>query len=219
MDRLFASLHHHRLSERLHVPQRERDLLALEVRAAAVVSASEAEWVRRLRAGVVVVMPRFAEGSTDVVAGYRAALKGQDQLRFYGGGQLCRDLTLPRVRELWPAPSFEQNWPPPLPCRRAVWMMSFILPPLVGQSLPENSSAPKMEFTTPRTRPVIPRMSPAVAVRGVGWGLRRTTTAKTTAMTARPMPRKANKTAPGTATIPQTIEATPRPYCSPQALP
>ena len=52
-------------------------------------------------------MPRFAQGSTDVVAGYRAALKGQDHLRFYGGGQLGRDLSLPRLRELWPTPSLE----------------------------------------------------------------------------------------------------------------
>lgn len=94
--------------ERTGAPMVQRDLLALKVRAASVASASEGEWVRRLRTGGVVVMPRFAEGSTEVVAGYRVALKGQDQLRFYGGGQLGRDLTLPRVRELWPAPSLEQ---------------------------------------------------------------------------------------------------------------
>ena len=87
-----------------------REDLAQRVRAAAVAAGSEAEWVRRLRTSGVVVMPRFAEGSTDVVAGYRAALKtqGREQLRFYGGGQLGRDLSLPRLRELWPAPSLEQ---------------------------------------------------------------------------------------------------------------
>lgn len=82
--------------------------LAQRVRAAAVASTSEAEWVRRLRAGGVVVRPRFAEGTTDVVTGYRVALRGQDRLSFYGGGQLGRDLTLPRLREAWPEPTIEQ---------------------------------------------------------------------------------------------------------------
>ena len=94
--------------QRSSAPLTQRDQLAQQVRAAAVASASEAEWLRRMRSGGVLVMPRFAEGSTDVVAGYRAALKGQQQLRFYGGGQLGRDLSLPRLRELWPAPSLEQ---------------------------------------------------------------------------------------------------------------
>lgn len=85
----------------------QRDELGQRIRAAAVASASEAEWLRRVRADAVVI-PRFAEGTTDVVAGYRAALKGQESLRFYGGGQLGRDLSLPRLRELWPAPSLEQ---------------------------------------------------------------------------------------------------------------
>lgn len=97
--------------QRAGAPMIQRDDLALRVRAAAVASASEAEWVRRVRANGVVVMPRFAEGTTDVVAGYRAALlkkQDQDQLRFYGGGQLGRDLSLPRMRELWPTPTLEQ---------------------------------------------------------------------------------------------------------------
>ena len=85
-----------------------REDLASRVRSAAVASTSEAEWVRRLRGSGVVLKPRFAEGSTDVVVGYRAALKGQGRLDFYGGGQLGRDLTLPRLREAWPQPSLEQ---------------------------------------------------------------------------------------------------------------
>ena len=93
--------------QRSGAPAIQRDLLAQRVRAAAVAAGSEAEWLRRVRADDVVVMPRFAQGSTDVVAGYRAALKGQNQLRFYGGGQLGRDLSLPRLRELWPTPSLE----------------------------------------------------------------------------------------------------------------
>ena len=84
--------------------------LADRVRAAAVASASEAEWVRRVRAAGVVVKPRYAKGSTDVVVGYRAALKPadyQDKLAFYGGSSLGRDLSLPRLRENWPAPGVE----------------------------------------------------------------------------------------------------------------
>ena len=100
--------------QRNDLPVIAREEVAQRVRAAAVASASEAEWVRRVRADGVVVKPRFAEGTTDVVVGYRAALKGlkgregQDQLRFYGGGQLGRDLSLPRLRELWREPSLAQ---------------------------------------------------------------------------------------------------------------
>ena len=94
--------------QRNDLPVIAREEVAQRVRAAAVASASEAEWVRRVRADGVVVKPRFAEGTTDVVVGYRAALKGQDQLRFYGGGQLGRDLSLPRLRELWREPSIAQ---------------------------------------------------------------------------------------------------------------
>lgn len=100
--------------QRNDLPVIAREEVAQRVRAAAVASASEAEWVRRVRADGVVVKPRFAEGTTDVVVGYRAALKGlkeregQDQLRFYGGGQLGRDLSLPRLRELWGEPNLAQ---------------------------------------------------------------------------------------------------------------
>lgn len=85
--------------------------LAQRVRSAAVAATSEAEWLRRVRADGVVVKPFFAAGTTDVVGGYRAALKPEqykDKLVFYGGGTLGRDLTLPRLREGWPAPSVEE---------------------------------------------------------------------------------------------------------------
>jgi len=51
--------------------------LAQRVRAAATAATSEAEWVRRVQADGVIVKPFFARGSTDVVRGYRAALKPQ----------------------------------------------------------------------------------------------------------------------------------------------
>lgn len=77
------------------------------VRAAAVASTSEAEWVRRVRADGVMIKPYFAAGSTDVVSGYRVARRpsrSDQRPVFYGGGRLARDLSLPRVRETWPAP-------------------------------------------------------------------------------------------------------------------
>jgi len=84
--------------------------LAHVVRSAATASTSEAEWVRRVRASDVVIKPYFASGSTDVVRGYRVALKPtarEERLVFYGGGRLGKDLTLPRLREGWPEPSVE----------------------------------------------------------------------------------------------------------------
>lgn len=84
--------------------------LADRIRAAAVASTSEAEWIRRVRGEGVVLKPHFAKGTTDVVTGYRAAIKpaSRDQgLVFYGGGRLGRDLSLPRLREGWPTASVE----------------------------------------------------------------------------------------------------------------
>ena len=97
-----------REQQRSGAPVIQREALANRVRGAAVASASEAEWVRRVRAAGVIIRPRFAEGRTDVVVGYRAALRGQAELRFYGGGHLGRDLSLPRLRETWPEPTLEQ---------------------------------------------------------------------------------------------------------------
>ncbi|MEV8241958.1 relaxase/mobilization nuclease domain-containing protein [Microbacterium testaceum] len=74
------------------------------VRAAAVASLDEGEFVRRLRRGGVLVRPRFAAGRDDVIAGYSVALRpeGNERPVWYGGGRLARDLTLPRMREGWP---------------------------------------------------------------------------------------------------------------------
>lgn len=74
------------------------------VRAAAVSSSNEADFVRMLRVEGVLVRPRFAEGSTDVVVGYSVALRPEkaQQPAWHGGGRLARDLTLPRLREGWP---------------------------------------------------------------------------------------------------------------------
>lgn len=78
--------------------------LARRVRGCAVASADEAEFVRRLRHDGVLVRPRFARGTQDVVEGYRVALRPRFGERpiWFGGGTLGRDLSLPRLREEWP---------------------------------------------------------------------------------------------------------------------
>ena len=86
---------------RLNAPRND---LARSVRAAAGASENEAEFVRRLRRAGVLVRPRFAEGTTDVITGYSVASRPANGERpiWYGGGQMGRDLTLPRLREGWP---------------------------------------------------------------------------------------------------------------------
>lgn len=80
-----------------------RHVLAVKVRGAAAASRSEAEFVRRTRREGVLVRPRFADGRTDVITGYSVAERPQAGERpiWYGGGQLGRDLTLPRLRDGW----------------------------------------------------------------------------------------------------------------------
>jgi hypothetical protein len=86
---------------RLNAPRND---LARTVRGAAGASENEAEFVRRLRRSGVLVRPRFAEGTTDVITGYSVASRPANGERpiWYGGGQIGRDLTLPRLREGWP---------------------------------------------------------------------------------------------------------------------
>lgn len=77
--------------------------IARTVRASAVGSTSEAEFVRRLRREGLWVRPRFVSGGQDVVVGYSVAerpIHGQ-RAEWRAGGRLGRDLTLPRLREAW----------------------------------------------------------------------------------------------------------------------
>lgn len=80
-----------------------RQRLAVRVRGAAAASVTEGEFVRRLRRTGVLVRPRFAAGTDDVVAGYSVAEKPVPGERpiWYGGGYVARDLTLPRLRTHW----------------------------------------------------------------------------------------------------------------------
>lgn len=72
------------------------------VRAAAAAAADEAEFVRRLREGGLGVRPRFAKGTDEVVIGYSVRLparEGQDASRWFAGGKIARDLSLPALRD------------------------------------------------------------------------------------------------------------------------
>ena len=97
---------------RLNLP---REVLARKVRGCATAAADEAEFVRRLRKVGLLVRPRFAEGTHDVITGYSVAERpgtraGSTQQStgerpiWYGGNRLARDLGLTRLREHagWP---------------------------------------------------------------------------------------------------------------------
>jgi hypothetical protein len=85
-------------------PEAERATLARLVRAAAISSLDEAEFVRRLRAGGALARPRYGHGGRSEVVGYSVALRpatdGADVI-WFGGGRLGRDLVLPALRSQW----------------------------------------------------------------------------------------------------------------------
>ncbi|MFD7008120.1 relaxase/mobilization nuclease domain-containing protein [Rhodococcus jostii] len=94
----------HRRAAREGASELDRELLARRVRACATASRDEAEFVRRLRRQGLIVHPRMASGRSDVVVGYKVAVrpKGRGAAPvFYGGGHLAKDLTLPRLRHEW----------------------------------------------------------------------------------------------------------------------
>jgi hypothetical protein len=82
---------------------RPRFVLERAVRGAAAAAGDEAEFVRRLRKAGVMVRPRFAEGSTDVVTGYAVGTRPSDGSRpqWFGAGQLDKGLRLPQLRKQW----------------------------------------------------------------------------------------------------------------------
>ena len=81
-----------------------REILEQRVRAAAVASTSELDFLIRLRELGVKARPRFAKGTQDVVTGYWVGLhpKAGQRTQWYGGYKLARDLSLPRLRSRWP---------------------------------------------------------------------------------------------------------------------
>lgn len=82
-----------------------RVVLARTVRGCATAAVDEAEFVRRMRRAGLLVRPRFAAATQDVITGYSVAQRPRiagERPVWYGGGRLGRDLTLPRLRGDWP---------------------------------------------------------------------------------------------------------------------
>jgi hypothetical protein len=81
-----------------------RASLARKVRASASASATEAEFVRRARDTGMLVRPRYAKNTTDVIVGYSVAERPGhgDRPIWFGGGTLASDLKLGALREEWP---------------------------------------------------------------------------------------------------------------------
>ena len=80
-----------------------RSSLARKVRASASASATEAEFVRRARGAGLLVRPRYAKNTTDVIVGYSVAERPKQGERpvWFGGGTLGSDLKLGALREEW----------------------------------------------------------------------------------------------------------------------
>jgi hypothetical protein len=78
-----------------------RSSLARKVRASA--SATEGEFVRRARGTGMLVRPRYAKSTTDVIVGYSVAERPKPGERpvWFGGGTLAADLRLGALREEW----------------------------------------------------------------------------------------------------------------------
>ncbi|NEK96579.1 relaxase [Modestobacter muralis] len=90
-------------AERLARPEPERVTVARAVRGAATASQDEAEFVRRVRGGGMIIRPRYAAGDQSVIVGYSVAQRpaGGERPIWFGGGTLARDLALPRLRQGW----------------------------------------------------------------------------------------------------------------------
>jgi hypothetical protein len=80
-----------------------RSSLARKVRASASASATEAEFVRRARDTGMLVRPRYAKNTTDVIVGYSVAERPKPGERpiWFGGGTLATDLRLGQLRQEW----------------------------------------------------------------------------------------------------------------------
>ncbi len=90
-------------AHRTGAPEPARVSLARLVRAAATSSVDEADFVRSMRGHGLLVRPRYADGSVNVVTGFSVAQRPTAGERpvWFGGGRLARDLTLPRLRTSW----------------------------------------------------------------------------------------------------------------------
>jgi hypothetical protein len=85
-----------------------RAVLRRAVTAAAGQAGDEGGFFARLREAGVLVRVRFSERDPGQVTGYAVSLPGHGggdgALRWYGGGRLAAELTLPRLRRRWGTP-------------------------------------------------------------------------------------------------------------------
>lgn len=81
-----------------------RRSLERKVRAASTVATTEADFVREGRNAGLLMRPRYAKNTTDVVIGYSVAERPRTGERpiWFGGGKLARDLGLGQLRTSWP---------------------------------------------------------------------------------------------------------------------
>lgn len=115
-----------------------RSSLARKVRASASASGTEAEFVRRARDTGLLVRPRYAKNTTDVVVGYSVAerpTRGERPI-WFGGGTLASDLKLGALREEWP------DTPQLATDAAAEWNAAARNKRTVSRTGPENSTPP-----------------------------------------------------------------------------
>ena len=81
-----------------------RTSLERKIRAASTAASTEAEFVRQGRDMGLLMRPRYAKNTTDVVVGYSVAERPQRGERpvWFGGGKIARDLGLGQLRTKWP---------------------------------------------------------------------------------------------------------------------
>lgn len=84
---------------REQIPERQR--LAMVVRTPAAHAATEKQFIADVLRQGVRVRPRFQKGGKDVVEGASFRFRDGDDQQWLGGGQLGRDLTLPKLRQGW----------------------------------------------------------------------------------------------------------------------
>ncbi|MBM6622518.1 hypothetical protein JTF08_12945 [Micrococcaceae bacterium RIT802] len=77
--------------------------LERKVRAASTAASTEADFVRQGRNTGLLMRPRYAKNTTDVVIGYSVAERPRSGERpiWFGGGRLARDLGLGQLRAQW----------------------------------------------------------------------------------------------------------------------
>lgn len=123
-----------------------RASLARKVRASASASATEDEFVRRARDTGLLVRPRYAKNTTDVIVGYSVAERPKPGQRpiWFGGGTLASDLKLGALRENW------MDSPQLATAAAAEWNAAARNRRTVSKTVPENGTPPEqmwVEFT------------------------------------------------------------------------